>query len=95
MSHATRKNSYQTLADLVYTDAEFQFRSFNRGVVDYDDFQLFDMACRAHLSEMLFSDINPQHLVEAFKDITNATAVVLNTDEPEGPVLRVILRAKL
>lgn len=93
MSHAA--NSYKTLADLIYTDAEFQFRSCNRGVVDYDDFQLFDFACKAKLTDMLFSDINPQHIVEAFKDIAKATAVVLDTNEPEGPVLRVILKATL
>lgn len=93
MSHAI--NNYQTLADIIYTDAEFQFRSFNRGVVDYDDFQLFDFACQAKLTEMLFSDINPQHIVEAFENIDKATAVVLNSDEPEGPVLRIILRATL
>ena len=89
MLFTTKKKLYQTLADIIYTDAKTRSRKFNKGIIEYDTDDIIQLAEQHQVSCL---GINPKLLDKAFSKIANATLTVYYEG---GAVFRVVLRSKI
>ena len=89
MLFTTKKKLYQTLADIIYTDAKARCRQFNKGIVEYNTYDIVQLA---EQHQVICLGINPKLLDKAFSKIANATLTVYYEG---GAVFRVVLRSKI
>lgn len=89
MLFTTKQKFYQTLADIIYTDAKARCRQFNKGIVEYTT---YDVAQLAEQHQVSCLGVNPKLLNKAFSKITNATLTVYYEG---GAVFRIVLRTQL
>lgn len=84
----TKKKLYQTLADIIYTDAKARCRQLNEGIVEYSTYDIVQLAEQHQVSCL---GINPKLLDKAFSKIANATLTVYYEG---GAVFRIVLRSQ-
>lgn len=85
----TKKKLYQTLADIIYTDAKARCRQSNKGIVEYNTYDIVQLAEQHQVSCL---GINPKLLDKAFSKIVNATLTVYYEG---GAVFRIVPRSHL
>lgn len=89
MAYTTKKKLYQTLADVIYTDAKAHCRQFGKGIVEYTTYDIVNLAEQHQISCL---GINPKLLSKAFAKIANATLTIYYEG---GAVFRIVLRYPL
>lgn len=85
----TKKKLYQTLADIIYTDAKARCRQSNKGIVEYNTYDIVQLAEQHQVSCL---GINPKLLDKAFSKIANATLTVYYEGDA---VFRIVLKSYL
>lgn len=84
-----KQKLYQTLANIIYTDAKTRCRQSNKGIVEYDTYDIVQLAEQHQVSCL---GINPNLLDKAFSKIANATLTVYYEG---GAVFRIVLRSQI
>ena len=88
MLFTAKQKLYQTLADIIYTDTKARCRQFNKGIVEYNTYDIIQLAEQHQVSCL---GINPKLLDRAFSKIANATLTVYYEG---GAVFRIVLRSQ-
>ena len=84
-----KKKLYYTLVDIVYTDAIKQFRSNGKGIIEYDTFNIAQLAEQNNITLL---GINTSLFVKAFTKVRQASLIVYYEG---GPIFRIVLKAQL
>ena len=84
-----KKKLYYTLVDIVYTDAIKQFRSNGKGIIEYDTFNIAQLAEQNNITLL---GINTSLFVKAFTKERHASLIVYYEG---GPIFRIVLKAQL
>lgn len=84
-----KQKLYYTLVDIVYTDAIKQSHCSGKGIIEYDT---FDIAQLAEQNNITLLGINTSLFVKSFKKVRHASLIVYYEG---GPVFRIVLKAQL
>ena len=84
-----KKKLYYTLVDIVYTDAIKQFRSNGKGIIEYDTFNIAQLAEQNNITLL---GINTSLFVKAVTKVRHASLIVYYEG---GPIFRIVLKAQL
>ena len=84
-----KKKLYYTLVDIVYTDAIKQFRSNGKGIIEYDTFNIAQLAEQNNIAML---GINTSLFVKELTKVRHASLIVYYEG---GPIFRIVLKAQL